>query len=245
MHACNTFRNVGEYVQNLGLGQAMLQAGIHEVDEPATIAVFHEEEDLVAPTSQFGRVGVDICDNRSVPLEALHRLDLNAHAPQRLFVGHSDPLEHSEVGTIDGLRKLDQVDVREATLGQVFLDDDPVAADLDLGARRECAGRDDDARGSGHVGTMASLRGVSRAGMGGRLVSVRGHFDAARAISSARVLDLVSTHWPVSRWRRCDVASGAGLEAFVKMIEVIGVLDSQGIGGSVERESRIKRDTWW
>ncbi|KAH0495828.1 hypothetical protein TgHK011_009357 [Trichoderma gracile] len=107
-----------------------------------------------------------------VPLEALHRLDLGAHAPQGLLIGHGDSLQHGQVGAVDGLGQLDEVDVCEAALGQVLLDLHAVVADLDLGARGKGAGRG--ARSRRLRGGIARVR-VAVVRLLGHSVAVRSH----------------------------------------------------------------------
>lgn len=53
MHASDALGDVGENVQDFGLGQTVLQSRVHEVDQPGPVTVFHQQENLVTPTLQL------------------------------------------------------------------------------------------------------------------------------------------------------------------------------------------------
>lgn len=180
VHTSDSLCDISKDVENLGFRQAVLQACVHKVNETPAVAVLHEQEDLVAAAAHLRGVGINVGDNRPVALEALHRLDLGAHASQRLLVRYGDTFQHGGIGAVDGAGQLDEVDVREATLGEVFLYNYSVATDLDLGPRRKRARGGNDARRrdglamAGRVGGMTLLRLV----MVLHLPTVRRH-DAA------------------------------------------------------------------
>ncbi len=184
VHAGDALSNVGKDAKDLGLRQAVLQASVHKVDEAATVAKLHEQEDLVAATAQLRGVRVHVGNYGTVALEALHGLDFGAHASQALLVGDSDALEDSEVGPLDGGGELDEVDVGEAALGEILLNHDAVAANLNLGAgsERACgsaaaaravamAGRDSSSSSAARMGGIALLGGMAL----GHLMAVGSH----------------------------------------------------------------------
>ncbi|KAK1777806.1 hypothetical protein QBC45DRAFT_415773 [Copromyces sp. CBS 386.78] len=206
MHAGNTFGNIREDVEDLGLGQTVLQPGVHEVDKTAAIAVFHQEEDLVAAGATHLRgMRIDIGDDGLVALEALHGLDLGAHAAEGLLVRHGDPLEHGQVGAIDRRRQLDQIDMCKTAFGKVLLDDNSVGAALDLGAGRKgaCWG----SRGADRHGSpvRCSIRTRPRGSRRHRL-SKRSHRAgcelAYKLLGSYGSIRLGSGWWAICRARR-------------------------------------------
>lgn len=141
VHAGNTLGDVTEDVEDLGLGQAVLEARVHEVDQAPAGAELHEQEDLVSPSLKLRGVRVDVGDDLAVALELLHGLDLGPHVCQRVLVRHSDALEHSDIILVPRLvGHPDNVDMGEAALGEIFLDNDAVVADLHLGAGGKGAG---------------------------------------------------------------------------------------------------------
>lgn len=68
MHGRNTLADVAEDVQDLWLGQAVLQARVHEVNQTTARAKLHEQKDLVATAFQLTGMAVDVCDNVLVAL---------------------------------------------------------------------------------------------------------------------------------------------------------------------------------
>lgn len=170
MHASDAFGNVCKDVDDLGFSEAMLQTGVHEINKSTAITVFHEQKDFVAATVQLGGMRIYVGDYGAVALEALHCLDFGAHASQALLVRDGNPLEDSEVGTVNRGRQLDEVDVCEAAFGEILLYHDAVTTNLNLGARSKGASRSAGAgtmamtrqRGSARVGCVALLReGIS------------------------------------------------------------------------------------
>lgn len=139
MHTCHALRDVGEDLQDLRFRQPVLQPCIHEVDETTSRAELHQQEDLVSAALELRRVRVDVLDDVPVTLQLLHGLHLRPHVRERSLVRDGHPLQHSRLGSIDGVRESDDVDVGEATFGKVLLDDDTVVAYLDLRARQEGA----------------------------------------------------------------------------------------------------------
>ena len=137
MHACDTLSDVGEDVEDLWLGKAVLQPGVHKIDQATAIAKLHDQKNFIASSLKFRSMRVDICDNRSVAFEALHCFDLGAHAPQSILIGHRNPLQDGLISAIDRLIQLDEVYMGEASLREIFLNDHTATADLNLGAWRE------------------------------------------------------------------------------------------------------------
>lgn len=141
MHAGDSLCTIGKDLEDLGLGQAVLQTGVHEVNQTTAAAVFHQEEDLVSAALELAGMAVDVGDDMLVALELLHGLDFGAHVGQMLLVGHSDALQHGNLMLVVVAGHAHDVDMRKAALGQVFLNVDLVAADRDFcvgqkGARR-------------------------------------------------------------------------------------------------------------
>lgn len=142
VHGGDALGHVGEDVQDLGLGQAVLQACVHQVDEAAARAELHEQKDLVAAALELRGVRVEVGDNLGVAVELLHRLDLGTHVGEGVLVGAGHALEHGRSRQARRLNRLGdahQVDVGETALGQVLFDGNAVRADLHLGARGEGA----------------------------------------------------------------------------------------------------------
>ena len=142
MHAGNTLGSVGEDVENLWLGEAVLESRVHKVDEAASTTVLHEQEDLISAAFELRGVGVDVGNDFGVASELLHGLDLVPHVCQSLLVGDSDAFEDSGIGGNivvggEGRGEADDVDVGKAAFGQVLFDDNAMGANLDL-----CAGRE-------------------------------------------------------------------------------------------------------
>lgn len=68
VHGRDTLADVGKDVQNLWLGQAVLQARVHEVNQTTARAELHKQEDLVAAAFQLTGMAVDVRDNMLVAL---------------------------------------------------------------------------------------------------------------------------------------------------------------------------------
>jgi len=152
MHASNSFGNIGEDFEDLGLCQPVVQSRVHKINQTTAVAIFHEQKHLISAPAKLRGVGVHVRNNGSVALEPLHRLDLGPHVAQSIFVRYGHALQHGKIGPPDGLRQLDQIDMGETTLGEIFLDHDPVAADLDLGSRVKSTLRGG-GTGHGYLGT--------------------------------------------------------------------------------------------
>lgn len=178
VHGRNALDDVGEDMENLGLRQSMLQPRVHEVDETAPRAELHEQKDLVSARLELRSVRVHVGDNLAVSLELLHRLHLGAHVGECIFVGTGYSLQHRRLGcAVVGLGDADEVDVREAALGEVLFDCDAVVAYLDLGARRKGAGWPI-GDGDGPWGAVGGLLGHGHGG-GGSIASRR-HYGYGR-----------------------------------------------------------------
>lgn len=202
VHAGDTLGDVGEDVQDLGLGQAVLQARVHEIDQAPAGAELHEQEDLVPPSLELRGVRVDVGDDLAVALELLHGLDLSPHVRQRVLVRHGDALEHRRVVLVPRtVGHLDNVDVCEAAFGKVLLDDDAVAAALHLGA----GGKGTGGRivGDGVVGSVEGARAGD-----GRGVVLRRHWDSEESPAARGEGKAIQggDMW----WQQSRVANSAG-----------------------------------
>jgi hypothetical protein len=76
-----------------------------------------------------------------VSLKLLHSLDFRPHAGQVVLVRDGHSLKHGDLMLVVFSRNPGDIDVRKATFGEIFFDDNPLAADLDLCSGEESAWR--------------------------------------------------------------------------------------------------------
>lgn len=126
VHCGDAFADVGEDVEDLGLGQTVLQTGVHKVNQTTAGTVLHEQEDLVATALELAGMAVYVANNVLVALQTLHRLDFGTHVGQGILVRDGDTLEDGDRGLVVWRGDADDIDVSKAALGQVFLNRDSV-----------------------------------------------------------------------------------------------------------------------
>ena len=87
-----------------------------KVNQSSTIAIFHEQENLVASAFQLRRVGVNVGDDVPMALQFLHGLHLDPHTGQGIFVRDSHTFEYRSVISLDWLGEPHEIDKGKASL---------------------------------------------------------------------------------------------------------------------------------
>lgn len=142
VHHMDAAAHVAKDAQNLALVEALLQARVEKVDQPAPRAALHQDKDLPAVALEVRRRGLDKVHDRRVPVQQSVVRDLGTHGGECVLVPDAHVLQHECRGRLAArqlhrLVGLYKIDVRKAALAQKALHRHDMLANLDARPRHK------------------------------------------------------------------------------------------------------------